>query len=154
MGEGTTRVVDANGAGAKVRELGEEITHARSRLDALVVELDRRRHRVTNVKGHLRRHARSLAVGVLVVAVLAGAATAVLARSRPTRRSRLAHRGAELRGKARSLGHALGRIAHDPDTLAPPRPPILGVSTLVAIGLTAAQILAKQFLTAQAAPRS
>jgi hypothetical protein len=123
---------------------GEEITRVRHRLDALVVELDRRRHRVINVKRHLRRHARSLAVGGLVVAALAGAATVALARTRPTRQGRLARRGAELRGKARSLGQALGRIADDPDGRAPPRPPVLGASTLVAIGLTAAQILAKR----------
>jgi hypothetical protein len=42
MGEGTTRVVETNGAGTRVRELGAEITHVRNRLDALVVELDRR----------------------------------------------------------------------------------------------------------------
>lgn len=154
MGEGTTRVVETNGAGTRVRELGEEITHVRDRLDALVVELDRRRHRVTDLKRHVRRHARSIAIGVLVVAALAGAASVVLARTRPTRREKLARRGAELKGKARSLGHALGRIAHDPDRLAPPRQPFIGASTLVAIGLTAAQILAKRFASAPETPRS
>jgi hypothetical protein len=154
MGEGTTRVVETNGAGTRVRELGEEITHVRNRLDAIVVELDRRRHRVTDLKRHVRRHARSIAVGVLVVAALAGAASVVLARTRPTRREKLARRGAELKGKARSLGQALGRIAHDPDRLAPPRQPVFGASTLVAIGLTGAQILAKRLLSAHRSPRS
>jgi hypothetical protein len=154
MGEGTTRVVETNGAGTRVRELGEEITHVRDRLDALVVELDRRRHQVTDLKRHLRRHAGSLAAGVLVVAALAGAATVVLARTRRARRGRLALRGAELRGKARRLGHAIGRIADDPDRLAPPRQPVIGASTLIAIGLTAAPMLAKWLGSAHGTTRS
>lgn len=44
MGEGTTRVVEANGAGPRVTALGEEISQIRERLDHLVTELDRRRH--------------------------------------------------------------------------------------------------------------
>ena len=48
MGDGTTRVVEANGAGARVTELGEEITGVRGQLDSLVTELDRRRHVVTS----------------------------------------------------------------------------------------------------------
>ena len=44
MGEGTTRVVEADGGGARVSALGEEISGVRERLDDLVAELDRRRH--------------------------------------------------------------------------------------------------------------
>ena len=48
MGQGTTRVVENNGADDRVRELGTEISDVRRRLDALVIELDRRRHNVTD----------------------------------------------------------------------------------------------------------
>jgi hypothetical protein len=144
MGEGTTRVVETNGAGARVRELGEEITHVRNGLDALVVELDRRRHLVTNLKRQLRRHAGTIAVGAVVVAALA-VTPIVLSRRRAVRQRALARHGADLSGKARRLGQALGRIAHDPDRLAPP-PRALGTSTFVAIALTAAQILAQRLL--------
>jgi hypothetical protein len=152
MGQGTTRVVDANGAGAKVRELGEQITHVRHRLDALVSELDRRRHRVTDVRRHLRRHAGSVAVGVLVVGILAVAAPVALSRRR-RRPGVLARHTTELRDKARSLGQALGRIADDPDRVAPPRPPVISANTIVAIALTVAPILARWFLLAPGAGR-
>jgi len=48
MGEGTTRVVEADGGGASVTALGEEISGLRERLDDLVAELDRRRHALRN----------------------------------------------------------------------------------------------------------
>jgi hypothetical protein len=44
MGEGTTRIVEADGSGDRVSALGEEISGVRERLDDLVAELDRRRH--------------------------------------------------------------------------------------------------------------
>ena len=44
MGEGTTRVVEADGSGDRVSALGAEISGVRERLDDLVAELDRRRH--------------------------------------------------------------------------------------------------------------
>src|SRR5215510_93075 len=43
MGQGTSRVVEGNGTTGRVRELGDEITDVRRRLDELVMELDRRR---------------------------------------------------------------------------------------------------------------
>jgi hypothetical protein len=149
MGEGTTRVVETNGAGARVRELGEEITHVRNGLDALVVELDRRRHLVTNLKRQLRRYAGTIAVGAVVVVALA-VTPIVLSRSRSRRQRVLARRSADLSRKARRLGQALGRIAHDPDRLAPPPPRTLGTNTLVAIALTVAQVLAQRLLAAGA----
>jgi hypothetical protein len=152
MGEGTTRVVETNGAGARVRELGEEITHVRNGLDALVVELDRRRHLVTNLKRQLRRHAGTIAVGAVVVAALA-VTPIVLSRRRAVRQRALARHGADLSGKARRLGQALGRIAHDPDRLAPPQPRTLGPSTFVAIALTVGQILAQRLLAGAGARR-
>lgn len=152
MGEGTTRVVETNGAGARVRELGEEITHVRNGLDALVVELDRRRHLVTNLKRQLRRHAGTIAVGAVVVAALV-VTPIVLSRTRSRRRRALARHGADLSGKARRLGQALGRIAHDPDRLAPPPPRTLGTNTLVAIALSVAQVLAQRLLAGAGAHR-
>ena len=132
MGQGTTRVVEANGADGKV-------------------ELDRRRHRLTKLPHQMRRHAGSI-VGALVVVGLAIAVPVALARRR-TRWTTLASRGRELRDKAQTLGQALGRIAHDPDRLAPPRPPVIGVSTIVAMALTATQILAKRLLAPPAGRR-
>lgn len=150
MGEGKTRVVGANGSGTRVRELDEEITQVRDRLDALVVELDRRRHRVTNVRRLVGHNARTVAaVGVLIVAALA-VAPVVLARSR-TRRRTWSRGATRLRDKANRLGHALGRVVHDPDRLAPPpQSPIFGTKTLFAIGLSLAQIILPRLLAPRA----
>ena len=150
MGEGTTRVVAPNGSVTRVRELDEEITQVRGRLDALVVELDRRRHRMTNVKRLVRHHASTVAaVGVLIVATLT-VAPVVLARRRTRRRS-WPREAAKLRDKANRLGHALSRVAHDPDRLAPPpQPPIFGAKTLFAIGLSLAQIILPRLLAPRA----
>ena len=153
MGEGTTRVVGANGSGTRVRELGEEITQARGRLDALVVELDRRRHRMTDVRRLVRRHARTVAnVGVLIVAALA-VAPVVLVRRR-ARRHTWSREATKLRDKANRLGHALTRVARDPDRLAPPpQSPIFGPNALVAIGLSLAQIILPRLLMPRAERR-
>ena len=67
MGEGTTRVVEANGSGARVSALGEEISGVRDQLDDLVAELDRRRHAL---KDWTRPAARQ-AVALLVIAAAA-----------------------------------------------------------------------------------
>ena len=148
MGEGTTRVVEDNGANGRVRELGDEITGVRRRLDTLVGELDRRRHNVTDWKRHLRRHAGTIAVGALVVAV-AVAAPVAFARARARRRSSLAGRGAVLTQKARRLGQAFERIAEDPDRLAPTAAALgVGSRTAVAVATMMAQVLATGILRA------
>ena len=130
MGDGTTRVVEGNGAGSRVRELGDEITEVRRRLDTLVVELDRRRHGATDWKRHLRRHGGRVVIGALV---LAAALTAPVATSRvrTRRRSLLVARAADLTGKARRLGPSLPR---------------LGASTIVALALTVAQVVVTSLL--------
>ena len=87
MGEGTTRIVENNGGDDRLRALGTEITDVRRRLDALVTELDRRRHHVTDWPLRLRRRGRTIAVGLLVLAV---AVTVPVALAR--RRSRYGHR--------------------------------------------------------------
>lgn len=62
MGEGTTRVVEANGSGARVSALGEEISEVRDELDDLVTELDRRRHALQDWTRPAARQAVALAV--------------------------------------------------------------------------------------------
>jgi hypothetical protein len=115
-----------------------------------VAELDRRRHLVTNLKRQLQRHAGTIAVGAVVVVAALAVTPIVLSRSRSRRRSAVARHGADLSAKARRLGQALGRIAHDPDRLAPPPPRMLGTKTLVAIALTVTQVLAQRLLVAGA----
>jgi hypothetical protein len=73
MGEGTTRVVEATGAGARVSELGAEISGVRDQLDTLVTELDRRRHAVMSWprRGGVRRAGGAgLAIAALAAALL------------------------------------------------------------------------------------
>ncbi len=154
MGEGTNRVVETNGAGARVRELGDEITQVRRWLSALVAELDRRRHNVTNWRHLLREHVGTVAVGALVLGAVVATPLAI-SRTRRRQRSSLLRHGAELTEKARRLGQALGRVAQNPDRLAaapPPRVFGLGTSALVGIALTAAQVLARFALQRRARP--
>jgi hypothetical protein len=140
MGQGTTRVVDDHGADGRVRVLGDEITDVRRRLDALVMELDRRRHNMTDWRRQIRRHGRSVAVGALVVAI-AVTAPVMMARARSRRRSAVLSRGAALTSKARRLGQALERIADDPDRVAPAAAG-LGSRTAAAVAAMMAQIIA------------
>jgi len=138
-----------------VRALGDEITDVRRRLDVIVMELDRRRHNVTDWKRHLRRHAGTVAVGALVVAV--GVAAPVLfTRSRSRRRTlSLMARGAGLTQKARRLGRAFERIAHDPDRVAPKvTVASLGSRTVVAMAAMMAQVLATSILRAVVTQRA
>ena len=153
MGQGTTRVVDDAGTSGRVRELGDEITDVRRRLDALVMELDRRRHNVTDWKRHLRLHARTLALGALVV-VVAVTAPVAFARVRAHRRGSLVTRGVALTRKARRLGQALERIADDPDRLAPTTAAAsLGSRAVVAVAAMMAQVLATSILRTVARQR-
>jgi hypothetical protein len=137
MGQGTTRVVEDSGTNGRVRELGDEITDVRRRLDALVMELDRRRHNVTDWKRQLRLHGRTIAVGLLVVAVSVTAPVA-LSRMRARRRNTLMARGTEFTGKARRLGQAFQRIADNPDRLAPTTATAgLGLASRTAVAVAA-----------------
>jgi hypothetical protein len=117
MGEGTTRVANTNGSAARVRELGHETEATRQELDELVMELDYRRHQAFDWRLQVRRHARALALlGVGVVVVVGLGIAASIARKR--RRQMLASRLSTLADWGDRLGHALGRIAEDPDRLA------------------------------------
>jgi hypothetical protein len=77
--EGTTRAVEIGGSASRVRALGQEIDEVRARLDALVDELDRRRHAALDWRLQLRRHALGLTMSALGLAALAGAGTALRA---------------------------------------------------------------------------
>ncbi len=142
MGEGVTRVVATDRKGTRMRTFSQEIARMRIRLTAVASELDRRRHNATDVKHLAWEHAGAVAAGALVLAAIV--ATPVL-KVRRRRQRRWAHQGATLIDRARRLGRALGRVAHDPDRLAAQPPPrMLGISlkTLAAL-LTMAQILAE-----------
>ena len=155
MGQGTTRVVEDNGTSGRVRALGDEITDVRRRIDALVMELDRRRHNMTNWRRHVRRHGGAVALGALVIAVSV-AAPVLLARLRSRRRvDTLMSRGVEFTAKARRLGQALERIADDPDRLAP-RAAAAGVGsrTVVAVATMIAQVLAQAAMRAMVKQRA
>jgi hypothetical protein len=157
MGQGTTRVVEDNGTNGRVRALGDEITDVRRRLDALVMELDRRRHNVTDWKRHLRRHAGTVAIGALVVGVSV-AAPILFSRTRSRHRrvsSSLVARGADFNQKARRLGQAVERIADDPDRLAPTAAAAgLGSRTIVAVAAMLAQVLATSVVRAMVKQRA
>jgi len=147
MGQGTTRVVENNGADDRVRELGTEISDVRRRLDALVIELDRRRHNVTDWRRHLRLHARTIAAGVLVVAVAVTVPVA-LARRRARYCDTPVSRGAGLARMARRrLGQAVGSVASRPDRPASTeRGPGLGSQIAVALATVVAQALVASVL--------
>jgi hypothetical protein len=114
-----------------VRELGHEISDVRRRLDALVMELDRRRHNVTDWRWYLRRHGPAIALGGLVVAA-AVTAPVLLAMARARRRH----------------GKAADRIA-DAARLAPTSPADgLGARTALAVATTLARVLATGLLRA------
>jgi len=134
MGQGTTRVVETNGGTGRVGELGGEITEVRHRLDSLVVELDRRRHNVTNWKHHLRRHSGSLAIGV-VAFTAALAAPLVLARRRARRHRILGIPVAALGQRALRLTDALARVRRQPDPRPHEAPAALGVGKSTVVGL-------------------
>src|SRR5262249_58182609 len=98
-GEGRAGGVENNGGDDRVRELGSEISDVRRRLDALVMELDRRRHNVTDWRRHLGRHGRTIAAGMLVVAVAVTVPVA-LARRRARYHDTPVSRGAGLARRA------------------------------------------------------
>ena len=143
MGEGVTRVVATDRIGTRMRTLSHEIARMRIRLTAVLTALDRRRHNATDVKHLAWAHAGAVAAGALVLAAIV-ATPALTVRRR--RQRRWAHQGVTLTDRARRLGRALGRVAHDPDRLAaqpPPRMPGIPLKTLAALVLTTAQILAE-----------
>lgn len=96
MGEGTTRVVEASDAGARVSALGDEISGVRERLDDLVSELDRRRHALAD----WTRPAARQAGGVALVCVVVAAAWIVAPRLSARYWLRRSRRGCSTRPRA------------------------------------------------------
>ena len=142
MGEGTTRVANTNGSGARVRELGHETEATLQDLDELVMELDRRRHQAFDWRLQVRRHSRALALlGLGVVVVVGIGVAASIARKR--RRQTLAGRLSALADWGDRLGLALGRIAEDPDRLAKKEPPArpTGAAAVGSLALGTARVL-------------
>ncbi len=94
-------------AAEKGAQLEHDIEAIRDNLGGLVGELDRRRHRVFNIRAQLRDHAIPLAIGMVTLAgLLAGGVAVVRARRRPT----LTKRASRLRQAAwGALGAALFR---------------------------------------------
>jgi len=141
-----------------VGQLGGEITDVRHRLDSLVVELDRRRHNVTNWKHHLRRQSGSLAIGV--VAFAAALATPLALARRRTRRRRILGVGPDvLRMPARRLTQALARVTRPAERREPPPTALrVGQSTVVGMLLMIAQVvvtsLVREALERRVEPRS
>jgi hypothetical protein len=145
MGEGMTLIVATDRKGTRMPTLSEAIARMRIRLTAVLTELDRRRHDATDVKHVVREHAGAVAAGALVLAAIVATPVAIL-RVRRRRQRRWAHQGVTLIDRARRLGRALGRVAHDPDRLAVQPPPLmLGIppQTLAALVLSTAQIIAE-----------
>ena len=100
-----------------------------------------------------RRRATWLAA---VVASVGVAAPVLFTRSRSRRRTlSLMARGAGLTQKARRLGRAFERIAHDPDRVAPKvTVASLGSRTVVAMAAMMAQVLATSILRAVVTQRA
>jgi hypothetical protein len=105
------------------------------------MELDYRRHQAFDWRLQVRRHARALALlGVGVVVVVGIGVAASIARKR--RRQTLAGRWSALADWGDRLGHALGRIAEDPDRLAKKGPAgPTGAAAVGSVALGTARVL-------------
>jgi hypothetical protein len=98
------------------RHLESEIAILREEIGGMVVEIDRRRHELTDVRLQLRRHA--VGVSVTAVALIAVAAGAVwLGMERRTRHQGLLGRLARLRQAVRHMIDRPERVAAEPTVL-------------------------------------
>jgi len=121
---------------AAVQELGSEVAEVREDLDALLGELDRRRHEALDLPLQLRRHA--FGASLTTVALVAAAAGSVwLAMWRRQRRQRLGAR-------ARRLREALYRMTESPERVA--TEPSVAVKIAVAAANAAVAMLVKRGL--------
>src|SRR4030095_13383967 len=124
MGEGMTLIVATDRKGTRMPTLSEAIARMRIRLTAVLTEPDRRRHDATDVQLVVRAAADAGAAGPLVLAAIVATPVAIL-KVRRRRQRRWAHQGVTLIDRARRLGRALGRGAHDPDRPSrEPAPPL------------------------------
>jgi hypothetical protein len=110
MGERAPGLMSTNGVTPRedARRLEGEIAKIREDLGALVAELDRRRHELTDVKLQVRRHPREAAIAaVTVVGATAGIVWLAVLRARRRRKY------------ADSLGEAVTRIMAERERAAP-----------------------------------
>jgi len=99
--------------GEKVEALQREIEVIRDGLDGMVGELDRRRHRLFDVRSQLHRHTVPLiAVGAALLGIAAGGIALGVARRR--RRARLAARLTRFQEALRRMIDKPARVANTP----------------------------------------
>jgi hypothetical protein len=97
----------------EAQPIKEGIMRRREKLTALVTELNRRRHELTDVRLQVRRHALAIASSLFAVgAVAAGAVTLGVWRAR--RRNTLIARGGRLREAAGRMIDRPERVAVEP----------------------------------------
>ena len=145
MGEGATRVGEANGGAARVSELDDEITDVRHRLDSLVVELDRRRHNATDWKRQLRLHWGSILIGAIAFSA-ALAAPVALSRRRGWRHRFLGVQPDVLRKRAFGLTQALVQARRPAERREAPVKLGVGGSTVVGLLVMLAQVAATTWM--------
>jgi hypothetical protein len=138
MDQGTNGV---NGPVPAPEDLERRVRDHRESLDAILSELDRRRHELTDWRLQLRRHRKGALV--LAGALIGGVAAYVVWRKR---------RAAGPAHKARRLWRALQRMVANPDAVAK-RSPSLDQELLAAAGSPIAAMLAKRLVRHLLLPR-
>jgi hypothetical protein len=131
-----------------LRQLDGEISKGRDELGVLVAELDRRRHRIFNLKAQLKQHVVEISLaGVAVTAITVAAIW--LVRQRARRRQSFVAR-------ASRFGTAVSRMIANPDLVATgptiPRQLFTAVAA-AALGSATRTIVAKGIQSVMNAPR-
>src|SRR4051794_3309705 len=125
-----------------------DVQRARSRLESLVSELDRRRRDLTDVRLQLRKHV--WVVAAVGFTLLAGLGTTIFFKVRSRRERRT------LRGRVGRLREAVGRMMDAPDRVAKSEPNLLKKIAAAAASTAASNVTknvserAVQALTARA----
>lgn len=121
--------------GEKVEALQREIEVIRQGLDGMVGELDRRRHRLFDVRSQLHRNTVPLiAAAVALLGIVAGGIALGVAQRR--RRARLGARVARFQEALRRMVDKPARVANTPS---------VGQRIIGAGGAAAASVIAKRF---------
>jgi len=138
MGEGTTRLIEGNGKAEprSPREIERDIEHLRARLDRSLVELDRRRHELTDIRLQMRKHPAVFFGTSAALLLMVGGVGYAIYRSRQRE---------DLPQKASRLRMALGRAIDKPQRVARSGPPPWQ-KILTAVGTTIAVSLAKKLV--------
>jgi hypothetical protein len=135
MGEGTTRVDDAE----STERLEREVEDLRENLTGIVGELDRRRHEILDWRFQLQRNRLVLALAVGSLALVTTGVVAAEVRRRKSRNRPMA--------KARRFRDAVSRMIERPDQVARAEPSAAG--RLLASLVTGAAGFAARRLAAQ-----